>query len=470
MIDYSGNSVVAAKRAGRHGRTLVRAAISAMLLAGVSMPFAARTQAPQTQPQLKRTYVRLADYGFKPEHDRDANAVLVEPAQPSPNERIVAINTHPKNRNNFEYFIGDVLGARGYRVIEVNDYGSETPEALLQPIAAAVRYARSLPGVEKVVLVGHSGGGPVLSYYQEIAEKGPSACQQADRLYPCSGKGLTGLPKADALLLLEANIGAPHRTLSIDPAVDNRNPRARNPALDMYASQNGFDPQTNSAHYSADFVRRYQAAMHERSERVIADARAQLKAIDDHTSPFTDDAPFMVAGMSENASGARLNLADPNILSQTHAPHMLLKADGTTPVEIVPVVRKPAATPERQRDTLGETTQNMTVRQYLAFSAITTTSDFTLGKDAIKGVDWRSSANSAPGNVENITVPTLVMAGSCMIHLVPLETTYDHSAAKDKQFIVVEGADHYFEPCRPEFGNTQKRAFDYVQDWLTKHL
>jgi len=45
-------------------------------------------------------------------------------------------------------------------------------------------------------------------------------------------------------------------------------------------------------------------------------------------------------------------------------------------------------------------------------------------------MDWTSSANSAPGNVEGVSVPTLVMAGSCMIHLVPLEITYDHAAAK----------------------------------------
>ncbi len=90
--------------------------------------------------------------------------------------------------------------------------------------------------------------------------------------------------------------------------------------------------------------------------------------------------------------------------------------------------------------------------------------------DDIKGVDWRSSANSAPGNVENISVPTLVMAGSCMIHMVPLEIVFDHSAAKDKEFVVVDGGDHYFRPCRPEFGDTENRAFDYVDAWLTRRF
>ena len=84
----------------------------------------------------------------------------------------------------------------------------------------------------------------------------------------------------------------------------------------------------------------------------------------------------------------------------------------------------------------------MTVRHFLSFLALRTTPEFELTEDAIKGVDWRSSANSSPGNVENVTVPTLVMAGTCAIHLVPLGITFDHSVAKDKEFVAVEGANH----------------------------
>ena len=238
----------------------------------------------------------------------------------------------------------------------------------------------------------------------------------------------------------------------------------------MYAPSNGFDPKTNTASYSADFIKRYQAAQHARGDAIVNDALANLAAIKNHTGPYKDDAPFVVPGMSENASGARLNLADPNILSQTHGAHPMLMADGSEKTGIIHLVRKPAAIPERQRDTLGETTQSTTVRGFLSWIALRTTPDFALTKDSMKGIDWRSSANSVPGNVENVTVPTLVMAGSCMIHMVPLEESYDHSAAKDKQFVAVEGGDHYFRPCRPEFGDTEKRAFDYVDAWLTKRF
>jgi pimeloyl-ACP methyl ester carboxylesterase len=402
---------------------------------------------------------------------RDANALLIEPAQPGPKQHIVAINVHPDNLNTFDYFIGRNLPPRGYRVIEINYYGKErTFEEFLPPIAAAIRYARSLPGVDTVVLVGHSGGGPELTYYQEIAENGPSACQRPERLYKCDGKGLSSLPKADAMLVLEANIGAPHRMLGLDPAIVDNKPAPRNAALDAYAPQNGFDPKTNTATYTAAFTKRYEGAMHMRSERLIAEAQARVAALDAHSGTFRDDEPFLVVGTATSSLGPRLNLQDPTLLAETHGAHMLLKADGTRPVGIVPTAHLPKAPRVQQRDTLDDVVLNTTARHYLSFAAIRTTPDFAITRNDIKGIDWRSSANSAAGNVEVITVPTLVMAGSCTIHMVPLEIVFDHAAAKDKDFVVVEGGDHEFKPCRPEFGDSQDRAFDYVDAWLVKHF
>lgn len=423
----------------------------------------AEAQLPQQVQGSKTTFIHLGG---------EANALLTEPATPGPKSHIVVINAHPGKVSAFEYFTGRQLVARGYRQLGVNYYGPEkTIEELLTPLAAAVRYARSLPGVDKVILVGHSGGGPELSYYAEIAEKGPSACQQPNRLFKCDGKGLTDLPRIDALLLLEANIGAGHRTISIDPAVaDDHDPKKRKADVDMYAAGNGFDAKTNTASYSAAFVTRYGAAQHARSENLIHDAEAKWQAVEAHTAPYNDDQPLIIPGFANNSLGSRLNLADGNLLAETHAPHLHLRADGTTPVEIVHSTRKPGAMAADMRDTIEETTQITTVRQYLSFLAITTTASFQFTRNDIKGVDWRSSANSAPGNVENVTVPTLVMAGSCTIHMIPLEITYDHAAAKDKEFVVVEGGDHSFRPCRPEFGDSQKRAFDYVDAWLSKRF
>jgi pimeloyl-ACP methyl ester carboxylesterase len=433
------------------------------LLLGMVAPSVLYAQNAPAAPAFKTTYMRLPG---------NANALLTEAVTANAKSRIVVINVHPGKINAFEYPTGRQLAARGYRQIGVNYYGPEvTFEELLPPIGAAVKWARSLPGVEKVVLVGHSGGGPELSYYAEIAEKGPSACQRPNRLYKCDPKGLENLPKVDGIVIMEANVGAPHRSFSIDPAVsDNSRPKVRNPALDMYAAANGFRDATNSATYSDAFKAKYFAGQHDRSQKLIAEAQARLKAIDAHSGQYNDNEPWIIGGMAENSAGARLNMADGTLLAETHGAHLHLKADGTTPVEIARSTRKPAATPVEDRDTLEETTQFTTVRHFLSYLAVTTTADYAMTRNDIKGVDWSSSANSVAGNLENITIPTLVMAGSCTIHMVPLEIAFDHSAAKDKEFVVVEGGDHAFRACRPEFGDSLKKAYDHVDNWLNKRF
>ena len=59
------------------------------------------------------------------------------------------------------------------------------------------------------------------------------------------------------------------------------------------------------------------------------------------------------------------------------------------------------------------------------------------------------------------------MSATCPQHAVFLEIAYDHSAARDKEFAGVEGADHNFQPCRQAFGDTYKRAFDSVASRLS---
>src|SRR5437870_10553987 len=66
-------------------------------------------------------------------------------------------------------------------------------------VKAAVDFARSQPGITKVILFGHSGGGPLMSFYQAVAEKGTAYCQAPNKLVKC-GNNLSGLKPADALV------------------------------------------------------------------------------------------------------------------------------------------------------------------------------------------------------------------------------------------------------------------------------
>jgi hypothetical protein len=79
-------------------------------------------------------------------------------------------------------------------------------------VKAAVDFARSQSGITKVILFGHSGGGPLMSFYQAVAEKGPAYCQAPGKLVKC-GSDLSGLKPADGLVFADAHAGNPVQTL-----------------------------------------------------------------------------------------------------------------------------------------------------------------------------------------------------------------------------------------------------------------
>ena len=209
----------------------------------------------------------------------------------------------------------------------------------------------------------------------------------------------------------------------------------------------------------------FYAAQAAKANTVIDDALDRLALIEKGQGDYKDDEPFVVPGGALQINGARPELADMRLLSHTHAPHTLLKADGTKPTQIIPQVYRPLASPDNE-DRLNATTLNATVRSYLSFQALRVTPEYHSTEDNVVGVVWRSTPNSIEGNLQGIKVPTLLLSGTCAPHLVLLEIAYDLSAAKDKTFVGLEGANHGLMPCRPEFGDTFKRGFDYVDSWL----
>ena len=98
-------------------------------------------------------------------------------------------------------------------------------ELIALDVRAGVRFLRSQPGITTVILIGHSGGGPTTSYYQAVAENGPSYCQGPNKLSPCTDNQLAGfLPtdKADGIVFMDAHPSNTVTTLrSLNAAVKN---------------------------------------------------------------------------------------------------------------------------------------------------------------------------------------------------------------------------------------------------------
>lgn len=203
---------------------------------------------------------------------------------------------------------------------------------------------------------------------------------------------------------------------------------------------------------------------------MIDAAVARLKKIEQGQGGFKDDEPFPVAGIGVDSSGARPYQSDVRLLSHTRNPHKLIKVDGSAATEVLRSARPPLGMNPADRTTMRSMAQNSTVRRYLATSAIRTTQGFRITEDSIEGVDWKSSATSVPSNIEGVTVPTLIAAMGCHYFVVPSELFFERSGAKDKQYIAVEGATHMFTPCKPEYGDTRKRLFDYVDGWIAERF
>ncbi len=427
--------------------------------AGAAAPQNPRNMSgPVQSDKFQTQYVRLGQQG---------EGLLYKPATPSPKSRIALVFTHPGG-NNFMAPIGRELASRGYLVMNVNYRGDADAgvDAQLPTLSQAIGYLRGLTGVQRVIVSGHSGGAHEMTLYENVAEHGAAACNGPEKIYPCQTKGLDGLQKPDGLILLDPPLGAFHEMSSLDPAVD-KDVNVRNAGLDMFAAANGYDAAARRGHYSADFAKRFYAAQGKRSNEVIAHAVARLQAVDQGKGRYINDEPLEIPGLGVNAGGARLYQSDPAFAAHTKTPHLLLKADGSRSDQIIQSVRSPASQAGDLR-VLGASSEATTLRGYLAHSAIRTTADYAITADDITGVDWRSAFDSAPGNAYGITVPTLVLAMGCHYLMVPAELIYDRLASKDKTYAAVEGATHGFSPCKPEYGDTMKRTFDFADEWLSK--
>jgi hypothetical protein len=399
---------------------------------------------------------------YVPFSPNSVKGALYKPdAGPAP---AVAVLLMHRTANFMDHIAATELSKRGFLVLAMNPR-SDNNEAAVKweenalDLKSGMQFLRKQPGIQKVLLLGHSGGGPATTFYQAVAEKGVAYCKGPNKLTECDDR-LAGLPKADGMVLMDAHPGNTVNVLrAINPAVRNEDPHSIDPALDPFDPKNGYDPK--GSHYSDDFKQRYFKAQADRMNRLIEAAQAERKAMKEGKAKYADDDAVIIP----RGEGARLMDIDMSVHHATLKPQKLLKNDGTVVTQIVESVRRPTRASEKQNASFQGGARLLMLSSFLSANAIR-------AKDSMDDIDWCSSNNSTPCALRSITVPLLVTAMGGHYFIRDNEIHYEVAASADKDFIVLEGATHGVRPCTAcettpgQYGNSVKNYFDYVKKWI----
>jgi len=393
-----------------------------------------------------------------------------------PNPHIAVVNMH-RTGNRLAHISMREMQSRGFVILGMNPR-CQNNEAKCAPwennaldVKQGVEYLRALPGIEKVILMGGSGGGPTMSFYQAVAENGIGFCQQEQKLVKCSDE-LAGLPRADGIVFRDAHLGNGANALrSLNPAVQNdraimeRNAEPKmDLELDPFDVENGYNPDGASV-YSDEFKEEYFRAQSERMNRLIDIALERMEKIEAGTYKYADDDAFIIP----RSDGGRLLRLDPSIDHSTLKPRRLIQNDGTIEDCCVVESVRPVSSSREENESFWSGTRMMTLRSFLSTRAIRST-------HAMTEIDWCSSNNSTVCNVQHISVPVLVTAMGGHYFIRNSEIYYELVASEDKEFVVIEGAVHGITPCTKcmpagqeydgRYDNSVSNYFDYVAGWI----
>lgn len=390
-------------------------------------------------------------------------ALYAPDSGPAPHVGVVVIH---RTSNFMNHLSAKELSKRGFLVLGMNPRSDNNEASVnfdenIQDLRKGVEFMQKQPGITKVLLLGHSGGGPTTSYYQAVQENGAGYCKGANKLSECTDR-VAGGPKADGLILVDAHPGNPVNTLrSINPAVtDESNPTKIDASLDPFNPANGFNPKGASS-YSDAFKARYFKAQSDRMNRLIDKAqkmRADMAA--GKHFPADDDI------FTFYRNRARLMELDLTVHAGTEKPRKLLKNDASIDdSKKVMSVRVP--NPDNaKRDLSFEDTKALTLTSFLTANA-------TRSKNSNDDIDWCSTNNATPCAVQSISVPLLVTAMGGHYFIRDNEIIYDLAKSADKDYVVVQGAVHGMTPCKPcsdvtkeDYSNATKNFFDYMAKWI----
>jgi pimeloyl-ACP methyl ester carboxylesterase len=399
-------------------------------------------------PSICQRSVQLyaADFG-------KSRGILYMPAKGRP--CTVVIMAHPRadfsTHYSIPFWVEAGYAAFGFNTRYLNNDAMMIHENLLLDLAAGIRFLREEEGFEKIVMLGNSGGGSLFAYYDSQARTlagsrvkappggGPPDLNQFD------------LPTADGYIALAAHPGQGMVLMScLDAAVvDESDPLASDPALDMYDERNGFKAPPAESRYAADFVERYRAAQIARCARIDAIARRHI------AEAGVGRAAMRATGFAASSAENRNYL-----VRRAMAPYYMI------------VYRTQANL--NYLDLSLDSSERAVGSIISPRPDLANYSPFGLGRIVTPDAwlsTWSglSSYAKMASNLPKVTVPTLVVGanGDQDIFISDVRGEFEASGASDKTLAFIEGADHFMRAggTKAHRGDPRPRLMKVLTEW-----
>lgn len=295
-------------------------------------------------------------------------------------------------------------------------------EEIMLDIAAGVGFLRE-QGCQKVALFGHSGGGPLMSFYQSQAEN-PTITSTPAGDPPDFTQA--SLPRADAIVITNSHLGRHLEfTSRIDPsATDESDPLSVDPSLDMYNPAN-YEVREGGVVYSPDFLERYRKAQKARCDRITDWARAKLQEIKERRHQGIHDLPFTLYRTMAN-------------------PRFLDRVNFKSGMRIGTLWGDPYA---------------LNYRVHRAREG-----PFVTLKSWLSHLYYGTSNAETLRHIARVNVPLLVVGGTADYGGDIAEAVYQAATTSDKQLKYVQGATHWFESDPQHLAQAMK----IISDWLAE--
>ena len=414
------------------------------------LPFAFTALDPSVRRDV--VYVEAAD-------TVQSSGILYRPAGHEPKTAVYLM--HPRGEFTRHYVVPGLI-ARGYAVFGhnsryLNNDTDMVHERLLFDIAAGMRYLKDA-GYERIILLGNSGGGSLLGFYQSQASRAPQ-----DRLTSTPGGERIDLraefmPEGDVYIAIAAHLGEGRFMLNVlDPAViDEREPALSDPAWDMYDPRNGYRPFPEPSSYDKAWLAAYRDRQRERNRRLDDVARSYIEEQAHFRAQMRRD------GFSSLPDGDRTMIARRGRLWR----YMVIYRTLANPAYLDPTIdpsKRPLGSIFSPGDPAignygpGGLARTMTPRAWLS--------------------TWSGLSSQAdlPDTIAYVTIPTLIVYadGDCDIFPSEQQELLEKSGAKDKTLAELPFADHYLHPVGAEgakLADPRERIIDLIVPWIEARL